>query len=147
MAFHNDPVLLFYLLLAIVVVGYLISLSVRARRSKAPAEAGGGATQPPLQEDEKRPGEDLLLKFVEDAEGKRYGETVAVEEGSLIIKDGQSFYKAPVEHFEESAQGVLVKGDVDWAAAKEAGEAWRERSTKVIEYDEEEIPPEDLRED
>lgn len=145
MAFHNDPVLLFYLLLAIVVVGYLISLSVRARKGQASAEAGGAETT--AEEEEKRPGEDLLLKFVEDADGKRYGETVAVEEGSLIIKDGQDFYKAPVDRFEGSPQGVLVKDDVDWEAAKEAGEAWRERSTKVIEYDEEEIPPEDLRED
>lgn len=144
MTFHSDPVLLFYLLLALVVVGYLISLSVRARREQTPADAGGG---PPPEEAEKRPGEDLLLKFVEDADGKRYGETVAVEKGNLIIKDGQTFYEAPVAHFEKSPQGVLVKDDVDWDAAKEAGEAWRERSTKVIDYDDEEIPPEDLRED
>lgn len=144
MALHNDPVLLFYLLLAIAVIAYLISLSVRARRRATPPEAAARETP---GEEEKRPGEDLLLKFVEDSEGKRYGETVAVEEGHLIIKDGQTFYRAPVEHFEKSGEGVLVKGDVDWDEAKRAGEAWRERSTKVIEYDEEEIPPEDLRED
>jgi hypothetical protein len=54
---------------------------------------------------------------------------------------------APLASFNREGDGVMVTGPVDWEQAAKDGEAWRERSTKVIEYDESEIPPEDLRED
>jgi hypothetical protein len=146
MSFHDDPLVIVYLVVAIGVIIYLVALSLKARQEKPEGQDDAASAQGRGPQHE-RPGEDLLLQFVQDREGKRYGETVAVEGDQLIVKDGQTFYMAPLASFNKEGDGVLVTGPVDWEQASKDGEAWRERSTKVIEYDESEIPPEDLRED
>ncbi len=82
----------------------------------------------------------LLLRFVHDASGERKGETVAVEGDQVIVKNQEAFFQVPANQLEESGAGLKIAGDLDWDAARRAGEAWRERSHKVIEYRPDEVP-------
>jgi hypothetical protein len=134
MSFHDDPVLLLYLLGAVLIIGYLVRMSLQARK---------GAPKEVEEEAMESAGGDLLLKFVVDADGTRRGETVAVDGQRLIVKDGPVFFSAPLDAFEARGEDVAVTGPVDWEAAKVEGEAWRERNHKVITYTEAELPKDD----
>lgn len=118
----------FLAVFAIVVV-LLIRMSTKARTEAAQAQA--------VQES---PHEAMLLKFVEDPSGRRIGESVAVEDDEMIIKDAQGFLAVPVANVSPSGDGLKLSAPLDEAGARVRGEAWRERHHKVITYSESELP-------
>lgn len=143
MSSHNEPLMIVVLLVALAAAGWLLAQSLKVRQEEAKASGAppeGGSDPHPMA---AKPGEELLLKFVADGDGTRRGETVAVEEGKLILKNGPDFFAAPLESFEDAGDEVKVVGPVDWEAAKAEGEAWRDRSHKPVDYDESELPPDE----
>ena len=118
-----------FLAVFVIVVVLLIRMSTKARSEAAQAVA----TQ-------ENPGDRLVLKFVEDPSGQRVGETVAVEGDELIIKDAQGFLAVPVASVTEAGEGLKLNAPIDEPAARQRGEAWRERHHKVITYSESELP-------
>jgi hypothetical protein len=71
---------------------------------------------------------DLLCRFVHDGAGRDVGESIAIQNDLLIVKDGVSFLGIPLKHIEEDGSKLLVKGLVDTTKAKELGELWRQSS-------------------
>lgn len=123
-----------FLALFVLVVIMLIRAAGSARKAH---EAQAAA--------EEAPADRLLLRFVEDPQGRRVGETVAVEGDDLVLKDAAGFLVVPVGSVEENGPGLKMKEPLDESAARRKGDAWRERSHKVITYQESELPPEDRK--
>ncbi|MBI2077680.1 MAG: hypothetical protein HYT80_04815 [Euryarchaeota archaeon] len=121
-----------FLLVFAVIVAILIRMSMRARQAEAQQTMS-----------QESPGEKMLLRFVEDEKGTRVGETVAVEADKMIVKAPGGFLAIPVAQLSESGPGLKLTGTFDEAAAKKEGEAWREKSHKVITYDPKELPPDE----
>jgi hypothetical protein len=71
---------------------------------------------------------DMLCRFVHDGTGKHVGESIAIQNDLLIVKDGISFLGIPLKHIEQEGGRILVKGLVDTSKAKELGEQWRQSS-------------------
>ena len=82
--------------------------------------------------------QDFLCRFVLDGSGKTVGESVAIQDDLLIIKEKKDFLGIPLKHIEENGKKLLVKGLVDTSKAKELGEAWRNASYEEIVMEEEE---------
>jgi hypothetical protein len=87
--------------------------------------------------DEQNDEVDLLCRFVLDGNGRTVGESVAIQNDVLIVKDKNDFLGVPLKHVEETGKKLLVKGLVDTSKAKELGEAWRDASYEEIVMDEE----------
>lgn len=119
---------------AVVAAFMLLRLGRRAAPQADPARASPAAPAPPQAD------ENLLLKFVQDSDGNRRGETVAFEGNEVVMKGPQGFFLVPADRLKLEGDTVRVVGHVEWDAARAAGEAWRTRSTKVIEYSESELP-------
>lgn len=129
MALQDEPVLWLALLVAVVAALLMRNLS---RRSRTPA-ADAAASGPPAEEM-------MLLKFLVDENGVRRGETVALEGEGFVVKSGDAFYIVPKVLVADAGAQLALKGPLDWEAARREGDAWRERSHKVITYKEEELP-------
>lgn len=69
---------------------------------------------------------DLLCRFVHDGNGRNVGESIAIQEDLLIVKEGLLFLGIPLKHIEQDGSKLLVKGLVDTTRAKELGEEWRQ---------------------
>lgn len=123
-----------FLAVFVFVVILLIRSAGVARRAHAAQEAA-----------QDSPGDGLLLRFVEDEGGRRVGETVAVEGADLVLKDAQGFLVVPITGVEENGPGLRLRGALDEAQARAKGNAWREKSHKLISYDPSELPPEDRK--
>lgn len=121
-----------FLLVFAVIVVLLIRMSMRARQAEAQQTIS-----------RESPGETLLLRFVEDEKGTRIGETVAVEGETMIVKAAGGFRAIPISQLAEAGAGLKLTGTYDEDASRQAGEAWREKSHKVITYDPKELPTED----
>lgn len=121
-----------FILVFLVIVGLLIRLSMKARRTQE-AEATSSESAH----------EKHLLRFVTDESGKRIGETVAVQGSDFIVKDAKGFLAIPTADVKEEGEGLRLTGAFDEAAARTKGEEWRTRSHKVITYAESELPPDD----
>lgn len=129
-----DSPLVMYAALATAAV--CIVLMWRLSRSVArPVAASAGAPAAAARDD-------LLLKFVVDASGGRRGETVAVDGERLVLKTPEGFASLPADRFKADGANLKVEGDVDWVAARAAGEEWRSRSYKEITYSADEVPKE-----
>jgi hypothetical protein len=76
----------------------------------------------------------LLCRFVLDSLGKKVGESVAIEDDVIIIKDGGKYLGVPIKHIEENEKTLLVKGLFDQTKAEEMGEKWREKEFKNIDH-------------
>src|SRR5687768_11574107 len=118
-----------YLVLFLIILGLLIVASRRAR-----AQAAAVATPA------ENPHEAWLLRFITREDGTRVGETVAVEGAEFIVKDAKGFLAIPTALVKEEGQELRLTGTFDEASARQKGEAWRERSHKVITYSDSEIP-------
>jgi hypothetical protein len=118
-----------FLAVFVIVVVLLIRMSTKARKDAAQAVAS-----------QENPNERFVLKFVEDPNGVRIGETVAVEGDEAILKDARGFLAVPVADLSEAGEGLKLGRPIDETAARQRGEAWRERSHKVITYNESELP-------
>ena len=79
-------------------------------------------------EEENNEKKDMLCRFVHDGTGKHVGESIAIQQDLLIVKDGISFLGIPLKHIEQDGNKILVKGLVDTSKAKELGEQWRQSS-------------------
>ena len=83
-------------------------------------------------EEEENYTDSLLCRFVVDGFGKKIGESVAVDDDVLIIKDGKKYLGVPLKHVEEKDKFLLVKGLVEREKAELMGEKWKEESFKQI---------------
>jgi hypothetical protein len=90
---------------------------------------------------------DVLSRFVENADGERVGETVGMDGRFVIVKgrDPVRFHAIPRDALVLQGETFKVDRAVDWPAAATAGEAWREKQHRVVEYGAHELP-EDERE-
>ena len=75
----------------------------------------------------------LLCRFVLDGLGVNLGESIALNEDIIIIKNGKKYLGIPLKHVEEDEDKLIVKGLVDKKKALEMGEKWREFSFNNIE--------------
>lgn len=89
-----------------------------------------GPTMPRGADDgeEERDAEPFLLKFVHHG-GDVVGETVAVDGDWLVLKQAGVFKSVPVDQAEVAGEEVVLHGEVDWDAAIERGQAWRDQKT------------------
>jgi hypothetical protein len=129
----NEVALAAALLTAVVSFGLMWRLTRSARAQPAAAAAAPSASMAGAGHDE------LLLRFVTDAAGTRQGETVAADGDHIILKTPQGFASVPAGRLRPDGAGLRLEGDVDWEAARRAGEAWRSRSHKEITYTSDEL--------
>ena len=78
----------------------------------------------------------LLCRFVLDGMGRKIGESVAVNEDVIIVKNGSKYLGVPLKHVEETDKTLVVKGLVDKEKAEEMGEKWRAESFKELDQSE-----------
>ena len=77
--------------------------------------------------------DNLLCRFVKDGLGVTLGESIALNDDVIIIKNGKKYLGVPLKHVTEKADELIVKGLVDKRKALQMGEKWRESSFKEIE--------------
>ena len=80
----------------------------------------------------------LLCRFVLDGLRVRIGESIALNDDILIIKNGKKYLGIPLKHVEDDGNELIVKGLVDKKKALDMGEKWRKLSFNSIEYNQEE---------
>ena len=80
----------------------------------------------------------LLCRFVLDGLGVKLGESIALNDDIIIIKNGKKYLGIPLKHVEEDENKLIVKGLVDKKKAIEMGEKWLKFSYKNVEYNKEE---------
>ncbi len=80
----------------------------------------------------------LLCRFVLDGLGVKIGESIALNDDILIIKNGKKYLGIPLKHVEEDGDELIVKGLVDKKKALDMGEKWCKFSFNNIEYNQEE---------
>jgi len=80
----------------------------------------------------------LICRFVLNGQGHKIGESIAIFEDLLIIKNGKDFLGVPLKHVEEEDIGILVKGLIDQTKALELGAKWQRKNYKEITYPKEE---------
>jgi len=82
--------------------------------------------------------EDIIARFVISGNGKQIGETVAIHNDLLIVKNQKHFLGIPIKHIEVVGTRVFVKGLIDKDKAIQMGEKWRRATYKEINYPSEE---------
>lgn len=105
----------------VVILAVLLYNQVRARVSPLEpksADAEEGATV------------DSRLSRFAVHDGEVVGETVAIANGQLILKQAGVFKSVPESQAKLAGDEVLIEGDVDWDAARAAGATWLSDSTK-----------------
>ena len=75
----------------------------------------------------------LLCRFVKDGLGVMLGESIALNDDVIIIKNGKKYLGIPLKHVSEKDDSLIVKGLVDKKKALQMGEKWRESSFNKIE--------------
>ncbi len=65
----------------------------------------------------------ILCKFVHH-EGRVVGETVALAGADVVLKQAGEFKLVPRNQIESEGEDLVVKGYVDWNAARTAGSSW-----------------------
>ena len=78
-----------------------------------------------VEEDEESDVQRLVCRFVMDGNGRKVGESIAIDDDVLILKAGATFLGVPLKHIEEEGKTLLVKGLIDKDKAKMMGEQWR----------------------
>jgi len=78
---------------------------------------------------DEEPTTGLLCKFAHH-NGSVVGETVAITDGQLILKLAGAFRAVPVNLAKEADGDVVLTGEIDWAAAEQAGKAWHESNSR-----------------
>lgn len=122
MSAHTNPVVWAFVLIALIALGLLWSLGRQAK-------VGAGTAAPASNALQAGQHESLLLRFVEDPDGTRRGETVALHEGRVVLKTPEGFCVVDTSQLDEGSGGNLRLGaDIDWERARADGEAWRQHS-------------------
>jgi len=88
--------------------------------------------------EEEKTNNHLICRFVLDGGGNKIGESVALDEDIIIIKNGMKYLGVPLKHIEEEGKTLLVKGLIDRDLAEEMGESWRRESFKEIKHKDDE---------
>lgn len=81
--------------------------------------------------------EDIIARFVISGNGTKIGETVALHDDLLIVKNSEHFLGIPLKHIEVVGTRVFVKGLMDKDKAIQLGEKWRRSTYKEIQYPDE----------
>ena len=68
----------------------------------------------------------LSCRFVIDGLGVNLGESIALDDDIIIIKNGKKYLGVPLKHVEEKGEKLIVRGLVDKRKALKMGENWRE---------------------
>lgn len=111
-------------LYSLILVAFLLLATISYNNMMARRERQG-----PRRQETEEPKADWLCKFVLHA-GSVVGETVAVAEGNLILKQAGVFKSVPKDQAVVSGDEVILNGDIDWDAAIAAGTAWHESHTQ-----------------
>ena len=74
----------------------------------------------------------LLCRFVLDGLGVKLGESIALNDDIIIIKNGKKYLGVPLKHVDEEGDTLIVKGLVDKKKALQMGEKWCETSFNNI---------------
>jgi len=72
----------------------------------------------------------LSCRFVIDGLGVNLGESIALDDDIIIIKNGKKYLGIPLKHVEEKGEKLIVRGLVDRRKALKMGESWRESYLK-----------------
>jgi hypothetical protein len=80
----------------------------------------------------------LLCRFVLDGLGVKLGESIALNDDIIIIKNGKKYLGIPLKHVEDDGNKLIVKGLVDKKKAIEMGEKWLRFSFNNIKFNQEE---------
>ncbi len=123
-----DWAVVLYLVAFAIILVLLVRLATKARSATT------------MQQEGENPHEAMLLRFIDDESGARVGETVAVEGSDFIVKDPKGFLAVPTTSVREEGKGLRLTQGFDEVEARRKGEAWREKSHKVITYSESELP-------
>lgn len=123
-----DWAVVLYLVAFGIILILLVRLATKARGAAA------------VQQETENPHEAMLLRFIDDETGARIGETVAIEGDDFIVKDPKGFLAVPTASVREEGKGLVLTQRFDEVEARRKGEAWREKSHKVITYAESELP-------
>lgn len=121
MAFHGTELFAILGVFVIIVAIILYNNAMARRRTAAKSE-----------EDEERPAGHLLSRFAHH-EGSVVGETVAVEQDKLILKQEGVFKAVPLDMATLERDEVVLQGFIDWDAAKAEGAQWLERNRKGVD--------------
>ena len=76
--------------------------------------------------------DELICRFVLDGIGRKIGESVAVDDDVLIIKNGGKYLGVPLKHVEINGKTLVVKGLIDRGKAEMMGEKWRQENFKEL---------------
>lgn len=133
MSLLDRPGALVVLVGVLVIVFLMWRLARQAPGKPTPAAAAPAAAGEPAHES-------LLLRFVQDESGQRVGETVAIDGDRVVVKTPAGFVEVPAAKLQAKGDAVRLESGVDWDEARRLGDAWRERSHKVISYSETELP-------
>lgn len=133
MALQDEPTVWLALAIAAVAVVLMFRLSRKGPARPTVTHISEGGEVPEEQQG-------MLLQFVHDESGTRRGETVAVDGDQFVLKTPDGFALVSTAKVTKVDGTLRVAPDVDWPAARAAGESWRERSHKVIDYADDEVP-------
>lgn len=78
---------------------------------------------------------DLICKFAV-REGKRFGETIDVYNGHIIVKISTDFIGIPLERVEKISDDEVHFQDFNENEAKQIGLAWIEEKSKPVSLEE-----------
>ena len=84
------------------------------------------------KDEEESKQDDFICRFVLDGIGRKIGESVAVDEDVLIIKNGGKYLGVPLKHVEKNGKILVVKGLIDRSNAEQMGEKWRQENFKEL---------------
>jgi len=81
---------------------------------------------------------DMLARFVINSQGEKIGESIAIHQDLLIVKQEKSYLGIPLKHISLEGKKLLAKGLIDTKKAKQLGSEWKKSTYKEIEYPDEE---------
>ena len=82
---------------------------------------------------------DMLARFVLNSQGKKIGESIAVFNDLLIVKQKEDYLGIPLKHISFEGKKLLAKGLIDTKKAKQLRNEWKKNTYKEIIYPSEEL--------
>lgn len=101
---------------------------------------GRGRSLAEMAADDEVDDTELISRFVLNTEGDRVGETMTITDGEVILKREDGFYSVAPDAIIEKNGTLLADANIDWDAAREAGQAWEDENLDRMEYDETGMP-------
>ena len=81
---------------------------------------------------------DMLARFVINSQGEKIGESIAVHQDLLIVKQKKTYLGIPLKHISLDGKKLLAKGLINTKKAKQLGSEWKKSTYKEIVYPDEE---------